>query len=73
VRRWLRRPEGSNWGDFGDGEQAGRRNLITLDRRLAAIRAVREGLAFQLGLPLDHPMKQVPGAVGYAVTPVETI
>jgi hypothetical protein len=34
-------------------------NLVTPGRRLAAIREVREGLAFQLGLPLDHPKKQV--------------
>ncbi len=34
-------------------------NLVTPARRLAAIGEVREGLAFALGLPLDHPRRQV--------------
>lgn len=55
MRRWKVRPEGSNWGDFGDEDQAGRLNLITPERRLAAIREVREGIAFPLSMPLDHP------------------
>jgi hypothetical protein len=59
MRRWLQRPEGSNWGEFGEDDQIGRMNLVTPERRLAAIREVRDGLAFQLGLPLDHPKKQV--------------
>lgn len=59
MRRWLKRPEGSNWGDFGDDDQIGRMNLVTPMRRLAAVQSVTEGLAFQLGLPLDHPKKQV--------------
>lgn len=59
MRRWLQRPEGSNWGDFGEDDQIGRMNLVTPERRLAAIRKVRDGLAFPLGLPLDHPKKQV--------------
>ena len=56
---WLKRPEGSNWGDFGEDDQIGRMNLVTPTRRLAAVKRVTEGLAFQLGLPLDHPKKQV--------------
>jgi len=56
-RRWLKRPEGSNWGDFGEDDQVGRMNLITPEKRLAAVAEVREGLAFSLGLPLDHPRK----------------
>ncbi len=59
MRRWLKRPEGSNWGDFGEDDQIGRMNLVTPERRLAAIGEVHEGLAFQLGLPLDHPRRQV--------------
>ena len=59
MRRWLKRPEGSNWGDFGEDDQIGRMNLVTAARRLAAVRSVEEGLAFPLGLPLDHPKKQV--------------
>lgn len=54
-RRWVRRPEGSNWGDFGDDDQIGRLNLITPGIRLAALREVHEGLAFPLSLPLDYP------------------
>ena len=53
--RWTRRPEGSNWGDFGPNDQRGRMNLITDERRLAAIREVREGKVFVLSLPLDFP------------------
>lgn len=54
-RRWLKRPEGSNWGDFGDDDQIGRLNLITPERRLAAMGEVRTGIAFTLSLPLDYP------------------
>lgn len=53
--RWTCRPEGSNWGDFGPDDQLGRLNLITPERRRAAAREVREGLAFCLSLPLDCP------------------
>lgn len=59
MRRWLHRPKGSNWGDFGEDDQIGRMNLVTPERRLRAIGEVREGLAFALGLPLDHPRQQV--------------
>ncbi|MEZ5668299.1 MAG: cyclase family protein [Alphaproteobacteria bacterium] len=53
--RWKHRPEGSNWGDFGPDDEVGRLNLITPARRLAAVREVREGIAFCLSLPLDLP------------------
>ena len=53
--RWTVRPEGSNWGDFGADDQLGRLNLITPERRRAAAREVREGIAFCLSLPLDVP------------------
>lgn len=53
--RWKHRPEGSNWGEFGQDDQLGRLNLITPERRLSAAREVREGLAFCLSLPLDCP------------------
>jgi len=55
AERWTRRPEGSNWGDFGPDDQIGRLNLITPARRIAAAAEVREGLAFCLSLPLDCP------------------
>ena len=52
-RRWKQRPPGSNWGDFGDDDRLGRLNLITPERRRAAVAEVRAGLAFCLSLPLD--------------------
>ncbi len=53
--RWQRRPEHSNWGDFGPDDEIGRLNLITPERRLAAIAEVRDGITFCLSLPLDIP------------------
>lgn len=53
--RWMNRPEGSNWGDFGPDDQLGRMNLITPERRRAGLAEAREGLCFSLGLPLDLP------------------
>lgn len=53
--RWTRRPDGSNWGEFGTEDEIGRLNLVTAERRLSAVSEVREGLAFCLSLPLDYP------------------
>lgn len=53
--RWVNRPEGSNWGDFGPDDELGRLNLITPDKVLAGAKEVREGLSFCLSLPLDMP------------------
>ncbi len=53
--RWKHRPEDSNWGEFGADDQIGRMNLVTPQRRLAAVREVTEGIAFSLSLPLDYP------------------
>lgn len=58
TKRWSRRPEGSNWGEFGPDDQLGRLNLITPGRRRAAAAEVREGIAFCLSLPLDCPRQQ---------------
>lgn len=55
MGRWLRRPEGSNWGDFGEDDRVGRMNLVTPERRRRAIAEAREGHVFLLGLPLDYP------------------
>jgi hypothetical protein len=55
LSRWLKRPEGSNWGDFGEDDQVGRMNLVTPERRRRAIAEAREGRVFLLGLPLDYP------------------
>ena len=54
-KRWKNRPEGSNWGDFGPDDEIGRLNLLTPERRLAAVREVKEGRVFCLSLPLDLP------------------
>ncbi|KFG88855.1 Cyclase family protein [Sphingobium herbicidovorans NBRC 16415] len=55
MPRWVNRPEGSNWGEFGEDDQIGRMNLLTPERRLAAMTEVREGVAFTLSLPLNVP------------------
>ncbi|HEV2677682.1 MAG TPA: cyclase family protein [Aliidongia sp.] len=53
--RWKRRPEGSNWGDFGPDDQWGRLNLITREKLRQGLAEATEGLAFCLSLPLDYP------------------
>lgn len=54
-KRWIHRPPGSNWGDFGPDDQRGRLNLITPACVLAAVKEVTEGRTFCLSLPLDYP------------------
>lgn len=61
-KRWTRRPEGSNWGDFGPDDELGRMGTITPQMRLAAIAEVKEGKAFALSLPLDLPGGEPPDA-----------
>ncbi|CAN5323681.1 cyclase family protein [soil metagenome] len=53
AQRWTRRPDGSTWGDWGADDRLGRLNLITTERRRAALAEAREGLVFCLSLPLD--------------------
>ncbi|MGF7161033.1 kynurenine formamidase [Rhodoligotrophos appendicifer] len=53
--RWRKRPSPSTWGDFGADDQRGRLNLITPERRLAALQEARVGKSFCLSLPLDYP------------------
>lgn len=53
--RWQHRPEGSNWGDFGEDDQLGRLNLITAEKVRQGIAEVRDGKTFCLSLPLDYP------------------
>ncbi len=55
TKRWVRRPDGSNWGDFGPDDQLGRINLITAEKVRQGISEVVEGLTFCLSLPLDRP------------------
>jgi hypothetical protein len=53
--RWRQRPDNSNWGEFGENDEAGRLNLITPRKVLEGIAEVREGRTFCLSLPLDYP------------------
>ena len=53
--RWQRRPEGSNWGEFGPDDQRGRLNLLTPEKVRQGLAEAREGIAFCLSLPLDIP------------------
>jgi kynurenine formamidase len=55
AKRWVNRPEGSNWGEFGDDDQCGRLNLITAEKVLQGMAEVKEGRTFCLSLPLDYP------------------
>ncbi len=54
-KRWKRRPDGSNWGDFGADDQLGRINLLTPARVRAAALEIVEGRTFCLSMPLDYP------------------
>lgn len=54
-KRWKRRPQGSNWGDFGPDDQLGRLNLLTAQQVLKGHEEVRVGETFCLSLPLDYP------------------
>ncbi|MGF1651635.1 MAG: cyclase family protein [Hyphomicrobiaceae bacterium] len=55
TARWMRRPDGSNWGEFGPDDEVGRLNLITPEKVRQGIAEVREGRTFCLSLPLDYP------------------
>mgnify|MGYP003333947805 FL=1 len=53
--RWKHRPPGSNWGDFGPDDQLGRMNWLTPEKVKQGMAEVKEGLTFNLSLPLDFP------------------
>ncbi len=55
AKRWVKKPEGSTWGDWGEDDQLGRMNLVTPERRLRAAEHIQEGLCFCLSMPLDLP------------------
>jgi Putative cyclase len=55
MQRWKNRPEGSNWGDFGEEDQNGRLNLITPEKIKTAATEIQTGERFCLSLPLDLP------------------
>jgi kynurenine formamidase len=51
----VRRPPGSNWGDYGPGDRAGRLNELTPERVVRAAAEIKTGRRFCLSLPLDYP------------------
>ena len=53
--RWKHRPLGSTWGDWGPDDELGRLNLITPTKVKQGVAEVREGITFNLSLPLDVP------------------
>jgi kynurenine formamidase len=55
TRRWRQRPEGSNWGRFGDDDQVGTMNLVGPEQVLKGVSEVKTGRTFSLSLPLDYP------------------
>jgi kynurenine formamidase len=55
AKRWVQRPEGSTWGDWGEDDELGRINLITAEKVLEGVREVQLGQTFCLSLPLDFP------------------
>lgn len=72
MPRWLKRPEGANWGEFGEHDQVGRMNLITPAVRRRALAEAREGECFLLGLALDQPKEQIfPGRNPPRLEPTE--
>jgi kynurenine formamidase len=55
TKRWVQRPKGSTWGDWGEDDQRGRLNLIGPEKVLQGIAEVKVGKTFCLSLPLDYP------------------
>jgi hypothetical protein len=54
-QRWINRPQGSNWGDFGADDQRGRLNMLTPEKVLQGVAEIKDGRSFCLSLPLDLP------------------
>jgi kynurenine formamidase len=55
TARWSRRPDGSNWGEFGPDDQLGAMNLVGPEQVLKGLAEARTGKTFSLSLPLDLP------------------
>ena len=53
--RWVSKPEGSTWGDFGSDDVLGRLNLLTPDKVREGFAEVRDYRTFSLSLPLTLP------------------
>ena len=65
VKRWIQRPEGSTWGDWGEDDQLGRLNLIGPEQVRRGVAEVQEGRTFCLSLPLHLPGGNVLSPVRY--------
>lgn len=63
--RWNKRPDGSNWGDFGEDDQLGRLNLIDQAKVMQGANEIKIGKTFCLSLPLDFPGGNVLSPVRY--------
>lgn len=73
AQRYVQRPEGSNWGDFGHDDQLGTLNYLDRQARLAAVAEIREGISFSLSLPLTVPRAPVlnPRRKGPVIQPAQ--
>ncbi|MDH0682547.1 cyclase family protein [Achromobacter animicus] len=73
AQRYVRRPDGSNWGDFGHDDQLGTLNHLDVQARLAAVAEIRTGISFSLSLPLTVPRAPVlnPRRKGPVIQPAE--
>ncbi len=64
-KRWKNRPDGSNWGDFGENDELGRLNFIDKNKVLQGAAEIKTGKTFCLSLPLDFPGGNVLSPVRY--------
>jgi kynurenine formamidase len=55
AKRWVQRPDGSTWGEWGDDDELGRVNLMGPAKVLEGVAEVQAGVSFCLSLPLDLP------------------
>lgn len=62
--RWKRRSQGPNWYEFGIGEHFWQLSLFAQERSLEAIKEVRLGKTFCLGLLLTLPIDSTLMTVG---------
>ncbi len=53
--RCKNKPEGANWGLFGEDDQLGRPNVIRAEQVILSAREIVAGLSFCLSLPLNFP------------------
>ena len=53
MPRVVNKPEGSNWGQWGEDDEHGRMNLLTPDVVKRAAQEIQEGESFCLSKPLD--------------------